>query len=140
MPDLVQVQNVTCPAGTPASAPLETVLVGVVGVKVIRFIVVMPAGHAGTTGIALGYGHNAVLPYSGGFVSGDGEVLDFELTTAYPDGPQWSAFTCNTDTQAHSWQVRAEVNNLVVTPVAVMPQPLAPEVIYQSSTPLVIPG
>lgn len=140
MPDRVEVQNITCPPGTTTSAPLETVLVGVVACIVVRFIVSVPPGHAGTTGIAIGYGHNAVLPRGGGFISGDQLTLDFELSARYPAGPQYQAFTCNTDTQAHTWQVVSELIDTAAPVSMLPPQPIQPSIIYQTAEPLVIVG
>lgn len=112
MPDRVEVQNVTCPASTAPGSPLETAIAHVVACIVVRVTIRIPTGHAGLTGIALGYGHNAVLPRgAGAYISGDDEVIVYDLTN-YDPGPQWQAFTINTDTQSHSWQLRFEVDEI----------------------------
>src|SRR4051812_24349081 len=110
MPDRVEVQDISCPAGTATSSPLETALTGVVDCQVVKVTIRIPAGHAGLTGIALGYGHNAVLPRTRGrFISGDDEIIEYDMSN-YITGPQWAAFTVNADTISHAWEVRFEVD------------------------------
>lgn len=112
MPDRIEVQDVSCNAGIPATNPTEVILANVVACQVVKVTLRIPPGHAGKTGIALGYGHNAVIPRTGGaFISGDDEVIEYDLTN-YPPGPQWFAFLMNTDTIPHSWEVRFEVDEL----------------------------
>ena len=66
--------------------------------------------------MALGYGHRPVVPYSaGGFISGDGEVIDFDWRDRTP-GVQWSIFMVNLDTIAHTWEIRFGLDEL--TPLA----------------------
>ena len=126
MPDRVEVQDITCPAGTPASSPQITDLDGVVACQVVRVTIRIPAGPAGLTGIALGYAENAVLPRTGGrFISGDDEVIIYDLSD-YIAGPQWQAFTVNLDTIDHAWEVRFEVDELTDLAAGVQPAPIPP--------------
>lgn len=113
--DRLECAIVTCPANTAVTAPLESQFTFPTGI--VRHVwIVIPAGHAGLTGIALGYGHTPVVPYSnGGFVSGDDEVLDFDWRDRVP-GARWAAFMVNVDAIAHTWQVRFGMDEL--TPLA----------------------
>lgn len=125
MPDRVNVADVTCPASTPATAPVEVFLVQFPPGIPRKITIVIPAGHSGMTGIALGYGHQPVIPdNAGAFISGDDDVVHLELTS-YPAGPQWSAFLCNNDLEPHSWQVRFEFDEIkgVVPDVEIVPVP-----------------
>lgn len=71
--------------------------------RVIRILI--PAGHAGLTGIALGYGSNPTVPFGRfAYYSGD----DREVIIAYSDrqpGVTWAAFVCNNDLIDHQWEV-----------------------------------
>lgn len=112
MPDRVEVYDITCPASTPLTAPQETHLFDGGLFDVRKVTIVTPPGHAGLTGIGLAYGHNVVIPRNpGAYISGDGEVIPYDLTN-YPPGVGWSAFTVNLDTQAHTWEVRFEFDEL----------------------------
>lgn len=103
----------TCAPGVSAAAPTEVNLDGVNACSIVRVTLRIPAGHAGKTGIALGYGHQAVLPRTAGrFISGDDEVVVYDMSN-YADGPQWQAFLINADTIPHTWEVRVEVDELV---------------------------
>lgn len=116
MPDRLEVQDVACPAGTTTANPVEVVLSNVVACQVVKVTIRIPPGHAGLTGLALGYGHNAVIPRTANrYISGDDEVIEYDLTH-YPPGPQWQAFLINTDTQAHAWEIRFEVDELAPPP------------------------
>lgn len=124
MPDRVNLANVTCAAGVLFTAPIEVVFATFAPGIPRRVSIVIPDGHAGLTGIALGFGHQPVIPDDAGqFISGNDETLTLELTS-YPAGPQWSAFVCNIDTIPHTWQVRFEFDELrtpqpvsIVTPL-----------------------
>lgn len=85
--------------------------------------VTIPDGHAGTTGIAVAFGHNAVIPANtGAFISGNDHTFPFDLT-GYPDGVQWSVLLCNNDLEPHVWQVLFEGDNLPVAPGSKQPAP-----------------
>lgn len=124
MPDRVNVANVTCPPNTLAAAPVEVFLVQFPPGIPRKLTVVIPDGHAGTTGIAFGYGHNPVLPdNAGAFISGNDETFSMDLHS-YPAGPQWSVFMCNGDRIAHTWQVRFEFDEITGTTVDINPAPI----------------
>lgn len=109
--DLLHVYDVTCPASTPTSAPVEVQTVPAGLFYVTRFVIVIPDGHSGLTGIALAYGHQPVIPYNAGaYISGNDEVIPYDLSGSYPAGVQWSAFLVNDDLQSHSWEVRCELS------------------------------
>lgn len=109
--DRLEIATPTCPPNTPVSAPVEYVTTFSPGI--LRHLwLVIPDGAAGLTGISLGYGHNPVVPYqNGNYVSGDGEVMDFDWRDRVP-GVQWSIFMVNLDTIAHTWQVRFGLDEL----------------------------
>lgn len=114
MADRFNTTVVTCPASTAQANPVEVVLNGQPGV-LVGFEIVIPAGHSGLTGIALGYGHRSVIPYDAGtYFSGDDDII----RRAYKDntpGVPWSAFLCNLDLQSHVWEVRLDFNELSTT-------------------------
>lgn len=124
MPDRVNVANVTCPAGTPVGAPVETYFTQFPPGIPRKLTIVIPDGHAGLTGIALGYGHQPILPdNTGAYISGNDESIPFDLTN-YSAGPLWSAFTCNLDLIDHSWQIRLEFDEIIQSEAAPLAQPL----------------
>lgn len=115
MPDRVNIATVTCPPNTLPTAPVEIFLAQFPPGIPRRLTVVIPDGHAGTTGIAAGYGHQPVIPDNNGeFISGNDETFSMDLH-GYPAGPQWSVFLCNTDRIAHVWQVRFEFDEIGAT-------------------------
>lgn len=116
MADQLFVYDVTCPASTPSTSPLEVAQLsgGLYVVEQVRLV--LPAGHAGLTGIALAFGHQAVIPYNAGaYISGDDETFDYQLGD-YPNGVPWTVFLVNNDTQSHIWELRWQVNILNQTP------------------------
>jgi hypothetical protein len=140
MPDRVEVQDLTCPAGTTSAAPVEVAITGVVACSVERLTILIPPGHALLTGIAFGYGHQPVLPRTAGrFISGDDEVIVYDMTN-YPDGPQWQAFLINADTNPHGWEVRFEVDELPATAASPVSAPLALPEIYAVGSALIGAG
>lgn len=111
MPDRVETFDVTCAASVPPANAVEVPFAYAPGIP-RRVTIVIPDGHAGLTGIALGYGHQPVLPRtSGRFISSNDEHISFDLTN-YPGGPLWSAFVCNNDTQSHVWEVILELDEI----------------------------
>lgn len=111
MASRLETQNVTCAASVTAANPTEIPLTWPGGI-VRRITIVIPDGHSGLTGIALGYGHEAIMPNSpGAFISSNDEVIPYDIIDMVP-GVQWQVFMCNSDLQAHSWQVRFELDEL----------------------------
>lgn len=128
MPERVEVFDITCPASTPPSAPLEVDFAYNPGVP-RRVTIIIPDGHAGLTGIALGYGHQPVLPRSlGKFISSNDEFITFDLSN-YPAGPLWQAFVCNNDLQAHVWEVILELDEIRAATALTVDAPISPAAI-----------
>ena len=124
MPDRVEVFDVTCPGSTPATAAIEVPFDYAPGIP-RRATIIIPDGHAGLTGIALGYGHNAVIPRTTGkFISSNDEFITFDLTN-YPAGPVWSAFVCNNDTISHVWEVMLELDEIPAATPTIAQQTLS---------------
>lgn len=100
--------DVSCPANTPASAPVS-VDVSFRASRVEWIQIVIPDGHSGLTGIALAQGHGQVLPATAGqFIEGNDEEPRFEFTDLLGNG-NWQALLYNQDTIAQPWQIRFEV-------------------------------
>jgi hypothetical protein len=133
MPSRLETSDITCPPSTTVIAPLEIALTWPAGI-VRRITVVIPDGHSGLTGIALGYGHTPILPSSpGAFLSGNDEVMSFEYLDDIP-GVKWQAFVCNLDLQLHTWQVRFELDEIGDTTPAVPAQLVTPQDIMDAGT------
>lgn len=110
----LEVSDVACPAQTAVAAPVQVPLTWQGGI-VQGISIVIPDGHSGLTGIALGFGGNAVLPYKQpAFISGNDEVIPLAYRDNNP-GVEWAVFLCNLDLQAHTWQVRFQLNEIVAT-------------------------
>jgi hypothetical protein len=126
----LEVWDVTAPAGTTTTNPLEVVTVTPGLWTVVACTVVIPDGHAYTTGIALGFGHQQVVPRNpGAYISGDGEPYNIDLI-GYPAGVPWSVFLVNTDTQAHSWETRWVLEEVSQQQASAVPQPIPASQIY----------
>jgi hypothetical protein len=125
--DRVQLFQVTCAANTPQSAATETLCYFNPG-NVIHIEVLVPAGHAGLTGLALAQSHQIVIPYSGAtWLISDAETIGFDWTDTLQNGA-WSMFTYNTDTLlSHSWFLRFFVNELGSATAAATPTNTTPE-------------
>jgi hypothetical protein len=124
MPDRKEIFDISCPALQ--SAPLEIALPFKPG-KPVSVTIIIPDGHAGLTGIALGFGHTAVIPNTrGGYISGNDERIVHDMSTEIP-GPQWAAFCVNADRQAHVWEIRFELDEIGSTNLATgkLPIPVA---------------
>jgi hypothetical protein len=97
--------------------------------------IVIPAGHAGVTGIAIAQAHQVVIPATGNvWIIGDDEVIRWPLD-GYANSGQWSAFVYNTDfANPHSWYVRWLIDEISLT-LPVTPRPaLNPFAIQQAAT------
>lgn len=95
----------TCPAGTPASAPVAQVTsFPPVPVEAIELIV--PDGHSGLTGIAIQQAHQAVIPLNAGqFLITNDEKMNFPVQD-YLDNGDWQVIMYNTDVYPHSFYLR----------------------------------
>jgi len=105
------------------------------GGTIRKIRIVIPAGHAGLTGIALGYGGNAIVPRStGAFYSGDDRIVDIDFTDNVPDVP-WSAFLYNLDTlNTHSWEVDFDLDDSSNDLTATAPAVISPAAIVAAGT------
>lgn len=111
MPQRLEINDVTAFAQTSADTP-GVVNLGWPGGIVRRITVVIPDGHAGLTGIALGYGGAPVVPYTQpAYISGNDEIYHLEWLDRVPGVP-WQAFVCNNDIQTHTFEVRFELDEL----------------------------
>lgn len=99
--------DVTCPAATvggPAGTAVANVSFPPSEVEWIE--IVIPDGHAGTTGIALQQAHGQVIPANlGASISGNDEQFRFHFTDLLANG-NWQAALVNNDLQPHSWEIR----------------------------------
>ena len=138
MADRQESQVVTCPALTPTTAPVEIQLTWPGGI--VRHVeIVIPDGHAGLTGIALGYGHNFIIPRSnGGLYSGNDDIIR-RYYNDRQQGVQWSAFLVNGDTIAHSWEVRFDLDELAQQPTPAAATFIAPSEIVSAGG-IILPG
>lgn len=111
MPTRFEQANVTCAGGVVATAPVQVQFPFVGGI-VRKIRIVIPDGHAGLTGIALGYGGNAVVPFgNGAFYSGNDREVILDYTDNVP-GVTWAAFLCNLDLQTHSWEIDMDFDDI----------------------------
>jgi hypothetical protein len=133
VPDRVETFDVTCAASVAAADAVEVPFVYDPGIP-RRVTIIIPDGHAGLTGIALGYGHQAIIPRTvGRFISSNDEHVAFDLTN-YPGGPIWSAFVCNNDTQAHVWEIILELDEIPESTPADIVAPLPVSSIVDAGT------
>lgn len=104
--------QITCPAGTPASAPIE-VLTTLDPSEPVECRVLVPRGHSYTTGFRLALAHQQVVPdTTGQWVLGDASEHVYDLRGHVNSGA-WSFFLYNTDPQHdHFWQVHFKVEPL----------------------------
>lgn len=123
MPDNVYAYAPSCVANTAVTAPVEFALAGMDPIIPRKVTITIPDGHAGLTGIAVAFGHNAVIPANAGaYISGNDWTFPFDLT-GYPNGVSWSVLMVNGDIIAHVWQVIFEGDNLPDTPGSVAAAP-----------------
>lgn len=93
---------------------------GIVG----KIRILIPAGHAGLTGIALGYGGNNVIPTGlHAYYSGDNREVIIDYTDLNP-GVSWQALLCNNDLITHVWEVDFDLTEIGVTNGTSTIQPL----------------
>lgn len=107
----------TIPIATPASAPISTTVdVGaLVVVEEIR--VIIPAGHAGLTGVRLDYAGQTILPWglpAGWLIGNDSDWL-FDM--GYLEvGAGMTIVGYNTDGIAHGFDVTFKVRDITSAP------------------------
>lgn len=99
-----------------------------------RIHILIPAGHAGLTGISLGYGTNPTVPNGvNAFYSGDNREIILDYVDNVP-GVNWSAFVCNIDLIPHSWEVDMEFNEINVSNATTTIAPLSPATILGATS------
>ena len=125
MADVFQVFNTSVNAGVGVNAPTVQLAVGANLWQITKVTIVIPAGHAGLTGIQLWYGGGPAIPWDSGWFSGDDDVIPLEPSGAFPAGVPWSVAMINNDIQQHTFQTRWEMiyapNNsgaVAVTPMS----------------------
>lgn len=100
--------NVTIPAGTLQSAPLETDLL-MPPREVQSIEIKIPPGPRGQVGFQIGSGNVPIIPRnSGGFIVTDDEVIEWDLDGQHDSGA-WALIAYNTGQYAHSLRVRFKV-------------------------------
>jgi hypothetical protein len=115
---------VACSANRAATNRLQVPLGFPGGIlRIIR--IVIPAGHAGLTGIALGYGGNNVVPVgTQQYYFGDDREIIIDYTDNVP-GVSWGAFVFNTDDLNHSWEVDMDFDEVGATNVGATITPVS---------------
>lgn len=124
--DRVEIRAVTAAPGTTQAKALETDLSFDPG-TVSEIEIVIPAGHAGLTGLAIAQAHGIIIPASGtDWITSDDEVIRWPVQDFLNNG-SWSAFAYNLDpTYEHTWFIRFLVaentpQTVVSPPPAVIP-------------------
>lgn len=125
MAQRVEISSVTCPANTTQANALEVNISFNPGI-VREVEIVIPAGHAGVTGLALAQAHQIIIPSSGNiWIIGDDDVLRWPLD-GYMNTGSWSAFVYNTDfANAHTWYFRWLIDEILLTTQSMLPVPLS---------------
>lgn len=133
MPSRFESQVVTCLSARLPSNPIRQPLTFSGGI-LRRIHVLIPAGHAGLTGIALGYGGNPTVPFGNqAYYSGDSREIILDYLDNNP-GVSWAAFMCNIDTISHSWEVDMEFDDVAGNTTATVLTPLSPTDIIAAGT------
>jgi hypothetical protein len=115
MPGRVYEGDLTVPAGTPASAPVSSVVPVVLGV-LKRITLEVPPGHAGLTGWMLVIAGTPVIPYGGNrWLVADGYTDSWELDQVVNPG-QVMVMGYNTDIYQHTFYARVLLEDLAPPP------------------------
>ena len=112
MSDVFQTFNAYCEPGITEGAPTVSVAIAAGNWTVDKVTIVIPAGHAGLTGIQLWYGGGPAIPYESGWFSGDDDVIPIQPSNIFPAGVPWSVAMLNNDVIQHGWQTRWELSYL----------------------------
>jgi hypothetical protein len=132
MADRIEQFEITTTAGVLSTAPTVTPLTMREG-QVDRIDLVIPAGHAGLTGIALFHSGNQVIPYkAGAFFRGDDQVRSWPVAR-YPIGAAWTVRTFNTDVYDHTHMITLLITD--VPDAGPLPLAPAPVVVTPEATP-----
>lgn len=124
---------VTCDASVVTTNPTMVQLPFPGGIlHVVR--IVIPDGHAGLTGIALGFGNTPIIPITPGqFYSGNDRIVTIDYVDNVP-GTNWQAFMCNLDTIPHSWEVDMDFDEVDVTNTSSLISPVSGTAIIAAGT------
>jgi hypothetical protein len=115
MADRVEVATVTVPAGTAPDTPISTDVSFPPG-TVTGIEVVIPDGHAGLTGLALGQAGSAVIPATpGAFLISNDEKITWDISGALNNG-DWQAICYNRDGYDHTFYLRFLITEISDTP------------------------
>lgn len=133
MAQRIEIFTVTAQPNTPQSSAVEVELSFAQGI-VRQIEIVIPAGHAGLTGLAIAQAHQVVIPASGAtWIIGDNEPIKWPLEN-YLDADTWSAFAYNTDAvYPHSWYLRFLIDEIEAPSVSAPRGPIAVGDIYAAA-------
>ncbi len=133
MPTRFESNVVVCLANRAQTNALNVPL-GFAGGIVRKIRIVIPAGHAGLTGVSLGYGGNPTVPRgTNAFYFGDDREIILDYTDTVP-GVSWSAFVFNTDSLQHSWEIDMDFDEIGVSNQSASITPIAPATIIAAGT------
>ena len=133
MPDVFQVYNSTVQPGVTVDNPTiaDTIDAGPWTVDTVT--IVIPAGHAGLTGVQLWYGGGPAIPYDSGWFSGDDDYIPLDLSEIFPPGVPWTVAMINNDVIPHSFQTRWAMSYLTGSSAPVPAAPVNVQDIYSAA-------
>lgn len=131
MPTRFESATPSCPVTRPVTNPIIVPL-GFPGGILRKIRIYIPAGHAGLTGISLGYGNNPTVPSGvNAYYSGDNREIILDYVDNVP-GVNWSAFVCNLDGIGHVWEVDFDFDETDVSNATTTIAPLSPATILNA--------
>lgn len=121
-PDRYVSYAVTTPANTPIASPLSTPL-NLSGEHIETAQILIPAGHAGFTGIQLVDSGGVVLPFGnpGTWIIGDGRDLSFIVNMQAGTAMFWQTY--NLGNFPHTHYVLLHVTDMPSTPLTLTSMP-----------------
>ena len=131
--DRVELRSVTCPPATLQAAPLVQDISFPLG-AVRELEIIVPAGHAFITGIAIMQSQQIVIPYTGSvWVISDDESIKWPYDDRLKNG-SWQVSCFNLDpTYAHTWYLRFLVDSRASQPSRTIARPIDPRSIEQAA-------
>lgn len=124
----VEVFEVTVPAGTPKSAPVEVDASFPDG-ELSRAEILFPDGCAGLVGVRLALGGGQAIPTTrDAWLVGNDETLGYDLT-GQPNNGAWSVVGYNLDVYPHTVHVRFLVTDFQYLGAGVQPTAVAPPIL-----------
>lgn len=105
------VVQVSAPANTPQATPV-TATFDLGNVELERLWIIIPAGHAGLTGIAVEYETTRIIPFGqqNDFIISDDEDISFDINAEV--GHPLTIVMFNKDIFVHEWHLRAKIRSL----------------------------